>query len=570
MKERNIKNLYKEWLESKNVRNDEKEVLLKMTDKDIDDAFSADIEFGTGGMRGKIGPGTNRINFLNVRRVTVALAVYIKKMNMDLSKGVVISYDNRLYSRDYAFLISKTLNDFGINSFVFNELKPTPELSFAVRKLKCLFGIMITASHNPKTDNGYKLYNHNGTQLIPSEIKPIIDILNSLEESINLEYEIVSSRGKETILDNSLDEEYISKVKSIVLNPSLNKKNFKIVYSPNHGASLESVLRVLKDLNYEVYPYLPCCTHDSSFPNVPLPNPEEACAFIGPIKFAKEIDADLILMNDPDGDRVGIAYKDKNNEYVRINGNQSAAILLNYILSTLKERNELNPNMLVIDTIVTSNIGDKICEYYNVKLEKYLTGFKYIGNRIDYLESINSNLKFIFGYEESDGCLINDFVRDKDGTQAILLYAECALYYHLKGMNLGETYSMLESKFGHYKTMLFNSYFEGSEGSKKMQSIMSYIRNNPLKELNNNKVRYIEDYLNSIKYDLISNTNEVINIEKSNVIKIIFENGSNISIRPSGTEPKCKFYIELVSSNEIEEEEIKEFYQEFIDHYKIL
>ena len=569
MKKDRIEVLYKEWLNSPSITKEEKEILLKMSEEEKDDAFFKEIEFGTGGLRGKIGPGLNRINEHIVKKITLAYAIYLKNNKFDLKKGVVIAHDNRYKSHEFSLLISKELNELGINSFIFDSLRPTPELSFAVRYKKALGGIMITASHNKKEDNGYKLYDETGAQMVVSQIAPICELIKNLGDSLSLKIEKVKVQGKEEVLKSDLDDEYIKNVLKIPLNPSI-KKPLKIVYTPNHGASYINSMRVLKESGYDVVPFLAQCTPDPNFTNVDVPNPEEEKAYEKPIKFAKENNADLILMNDPDGDRVGIAFKNKDGDFERINGNESASLLLYYILDNLKKQGRLLSNGVVFNTIVTSFLGKKICESFNIRLESFLTGFKYIGERIHYYEMHQNQCKFIFGYEESDGCLYSPFVRDKDGTQAVLLYAELASFYANKSMNLKEAYKELEEKYGYFHSILFSIYFEGSNGQEEMVKILQKIRAKPFKNLLDKKVEKFFDYDSQEGFDYNKNKT-IFNdfLPKSNVLRFDFTDGSNIEIRPSGTEPKCKFYIEIVQKDEFNEDIIKEYFKELKKLYSI-
>ena len=431
---------YLRWLSSAKVSEQDKEILRKMDQKEIDDAFFKDVEFGTAGMRGVLGPGTNRLNNFTVKKATVAFAKYLLELFPNAKQeGVVISHDNRHMSREFTLLSAKTLNDFGIKTYIFDALRPTPELSFAVRYLKACAGIMITASHNPKQYNGYKVYDETGCQLVPDKIKRLLEIIASLPNELEVEYEVAKQRGENILLDNKVDDEYVRLVESIAINKDLDKSNFKVVFTPNHGTSYVNSMRIFKDLGYRIYPVDP----DPDFSGTLSPNPEDARSFIEPIKLAKEIDADLIVMTDPDGDRVGLGYKAKDGSYQTLTGNQSAALLMDYIFSQKKEKGTLSDNGVMYYTIVTSSLGGDIARHYDVKVEEFLTGFKFIGNRIDYYEKLGHGPKFEFGYEESYGCLIAPFARDKDGCQAILMYCEMALFYFLKGMRLDEAWDDL-------------------------------------------------------------------------------------------------------------------------------
>lgn len=437
----------------------------------------------------------------------------------------------------------------GIDTYIFDSLRPTPELSFAVRVQKCSGGIMITASHNPKEDNGYKVYDEEGCQLVPSKIKDLIEIIGTLGDELNVKVPTTKIRGKNNVFDKDIDDLYVTLCESVQVNPDLDKKDFKIVYTPNHGTSYVNAMRVFKDSGYDVHPVLSQCNPDPAFSGTKSPNPENAVSYEEPIKLAKQIDADLICMTDPDGDRVGLACKNRKGEYVLLTGNESAAILLDYIISERKAKGNLPKDPVVYNTVVSSMLGKEICDNYGVKCESFLTGFKYIGDRIHYYE-VNGGPTFIFGYEESYGCLIKPFVRDKDGIQAILLYCEMALWYKKHGLTLDEAYLKLGEKYGQHKAKLYNIYFKGSEGQSEMKAIMDELEKHPITSLLDNKVKVIENYFKLKRFNLDTKETTIIeNLPNGDLIKFIFEDGSNICVRPSGTEPKCKFYIEVIDKD---------------------
>lgn len=539
---------FERWMNSPNVSDEDKNILKSMSDAEIDDAFFQDIAFGTAGMRGILGPGTNRMNLFTVRKATVGFGKYLlKKYTGKVS--CAISHDNRYMSREFTLESARILNEMGIDTYIFDSLRPTPELSFAVRVQKCSGGIMITASHNPKEDNGYKVYDEEGCQLVPSKIKDLIEIIGTLGDELNVEVPTAKIRGKNNVFDKDIDDLYVTLCESVQVNPDLDKKDFKIVYTPNHGTSYVNAMRVFKDCGYDVHPVLSQCNPDPAFSGTKSPNPENAVSYEEPIKLAKQIDADLICMTDPDGDRVGLACKNRKGEYVLLTGNESAAILLDYIISERKAKGNLPKDPVVYNTVVSSMLGKEICDNYGAKCESFLTGFKYIGDRIHYYE-VNGGPTFIFGYEESYGCLIKPFVRDKDGIQAILLYCEMALWYKKHGLTLDEAYLKLGEKYGQHKAKLYNIYFKGSEGQSEMKAIMDELEKHPITSLLDNKVKVIENYFKLKRFNL--DTKETTNIENlptGDLIKFIFEDGSNICVRPSGTEPKCKFYIEVIDKD---------------------
>ena len=533
---------YLRWLNSNRVSEQDKEILRNMNQEQIDDAFFKDVEFGTAGMRGVLGPGTNRMNNFTVRKATVAFAKYLLELFPKAKEeGVVISHDNRHMSREFTLLSAETLNDFGIKTYIFDSLRPTPELSFAVRYLKACAGIMITASHNPKQYNGYKVYDETGCQLVPDKIKRLLELIAELPNELDVEYQKADKRGENILLDNKVDDEYVRLVESIAINRDLDKSNFKVVFTPNHGTSYVNSMRIFKDLGYRIFPVMSQIDPDPDFSGTLSPNPEDPRAYIEPIKLAKEIDADLIVMTDPDGDRVGLGYKAKDGNYQTLTGNQSAALLMDYIFAQKKAKGTLSDNGVMYYTIVTSSLGRDIAEHYGVKVEEFLTGFKFIGNRIDYYEKLGHGPKFEFGYEESYGCLIAPFARDKDGCQAILMYCEMALYYFLKGMRLDEAWDDLSKRFGYHQDLTYSMEFFGSEGQAKMDNLMNTLHNNPFIEINGLKVVQVDDIEKSVR--LTKQSTSPINLPKSNVVKLYLEDGSIVTVRPSGTEPKVKFYI---------------------------
>ena len=539
------KDNYLRWLNSAKVSEQDKEILRKMDQKEIDDAFFKDVEFGTAGMRGVLGPGTNRMNNFTVKKATVAFAKYLLELFPKAKEeGVVISHDNRHMSREFTLLSAETLNDFGIKTYIFDALRPTPELSFAVRYLKACAGIMITASHNPKQYNGYKVYDETGCQLVPDKIKRLLELIDALPNELEVEYEVAKVRGENILLDNKVDDEYVRLVESIAINRDLDKSNFKIVFTPNHGTSYVNSMRIFKDLGYKIYPVMSQVEPDPDFSGTLSPNPEDPRAYIEPIKLAKEIDADLIVMTDPDGDRVGLGYKAKDGSYQTLTGNQSAALLMDYIFSQKKEKGTLSDNGVMYYTIVTSSLGGDVARHYGVKVEEFLTGFKFIGNRIDYYEKKGNGPKFEFGYEESYGCLIAPFARDKDGCQAILMYCEMALFYFLKGMRLDEAWDDLSKRFGYHQDITYSMEFFGSEGQAKMNNLMNTLHNDPFIAINGLKVVKVDDIEKGER--ITKDSKEKLNLPKSNVVKLYLEDGSIVTVRPSGTEPKVKFYVGTV------------------------
>ena len=551
---------YQRWLNSPKVDEATKEELRKMNQAQIDDAFFKDVEFGTAGMRGVLGPGTNRLNDFTVRKATVGFAKYLLEKFKDAKQmGVVISHDNRHCSREFTLLTAKVLNEFGIKAYIFDSLRPTPELSFAVRFLKACGGVMITASHNPKEYNGYKVYDETGCQLVPSKISRLVELIGELPNELDVEYEPAKELGETIVLDNKVDDEYVRLCESIAINKDLDKSNFKIVFTPNHGTSYVPSMRIFKDLGYDIVPVLSQCTPDPDFSGTLSPNPEDQRSYIEGLKLAKEVGAKLLVMTDPDGDRVGLGYLASDGTYKTFTGNQSAAMLLDYILSERQKRGELNSNGVMYNTIVTSSLGKEIAAHYGVKTEQFLTGFKFIGNRIDYYEKQGNGPHFEFGYEESYGCLIAPFARDKDGCQAILLYCEMALYYDKLGKPLDVVWDELQQRFGYHLDIAYSIEFKGSTGQQAMDNLMNELHDSPLKELDGAKVVRVEDYYKQESYE--NGKVERITLPRSNVVKLYFDNGNTITVRPSGTEPKVKFYIGMKSTHRLEESEARGLYE---------
>lgn len=543
----NTQQNFSRWLESPKVSPAMKDEMRKMSPQEVDESFFKNIEFGTAGMRGILGPGTNRINFFTIQRAAVGFALYLFETFPKAKElGVVISHDNRRMSREFTMQITDIFSKMGLKSYIFDALRPTPELSFAVRYKKACGGIMITASHNPKEYNGFKVYDQHGCQLVPAKIAKLIAIIDRLPDELALEIPPSLNRGEIIVLDSDVDEEYIRLVKEIQLNPALPKRGFRIVYTPNHGTSYVNAMRVFKDCGYEVYPVLSQVDPDPDFKGTLSPNPEEKKAYIEPIKLAQEIGAHFIVMTDPDGDRVGVSYLAQSGEYELFTGNQSAALLIDYLLGERKKKGLLAKNGVFYDTIVTSDLGRTIAKSYGLKVETFLTGFKFIGDRIQYYLE-HGGPTFEFGYEESYGCLIAPFARDKDGIQAILMYCEMALFHHLRGKTLDVVYDELQQKYGYRLDLSYSVEFKGSAGMQKMRDIMTRLSNRQIKEVLGQRVVEIRDYINSVTR---SEKGEApIDLPKADVVILLLEDGSTISVRPSGTEPKCKFYFGIKGTN---------------------
>ncbi|HBH3577343.1 TPA: phospho-sugar mutase [Clostridioides difficile] len=544
------KNNYEMWLNSPYFDEQTKNELLSIKDdeKEIQDRFYKNLEFGTGGLRGIIGAGTNRINIYTVRRATLGVLNYIMKTHGEegKQKGIVIAHDSRYMSREFCIEVAKTLSAYGVKAYIFEELKPTPELSFAVRYLKCAMGIVITASHNPKEYNGYKVYDSDGGQICIDMANDIIAEVNKIDDySIikSIDFEEALSKNLITILDNEVDDEFIKAVKKQVLRQNIIDeygKKLKIIYTPIHGTGNKSVRRVLSECGFEnVMVVKEQELPDSNFSTVKYPNPEEKSVFNIAIEMAKNNGTDLIIGTDPDCDRVGIVVKDSSGEYVVLNGNQVGSLLVRYILESLVEENKLpKNNPTIIKTIVTSELGAKIAKAYNVDCLNTLTGFKFIGEKIKAFEESNDR-SFIMGYEESYGYLIGTHARDKDGVVSSLMICEMAAYYSSKGMNLYEALIDTYNKFGYYKEDLKSVTLKGIDGIKKIKEMMLYFRSVKIDNVADVKVDKILDYKDGVD-----------DLPKSDVLKFLLEDGSWIAIRPSGTEPKIKFYFGANSDNQ--------------------
>ncbi|MCJ0405160.1 phospho-sugar mutase [Clostridioides difficile] len=544
------KNNYEMWLNSPYFDEQTKNELLSIKDdeKEIQDRFYKNLEFGTGGLRGIIGAGTNRINIYTVRRATLGVLNYIMKTQGEegKQKGIVIAHDSRYMSREFCIEVAKTLSAYGVKAYIFEELKPTPELSFAVRYLKCAMGIVITASHNPKEYNGYKVYDSDGGQICIDMANDIIAEVNKIDDYStikSIDFEEALSKNLITILDNEVEDEFIKAVKKQVLRQNIIDeygKKLKIIYTPIHGTGNKSVRRVLSECGFKnVMVVKEQELPDSNFSTVKYPNPEEKSVFNIAIEMAKNNGTDLIIGTDPDCDRVGIVVKDSSGEYVVLNGNQVGSLLVRYILESLVEENKLpKNNPTIIKTIVTSELGAKIAKAYNVDCLNTLTGFKFIGEKIKAFEESNDR-SFIMGYEESYGYLIGTHARDKDGVVSSLMICEMAAYYSSKGMNLYEALIDTYNKFGYYKEDLKSVTLKGIDGIKKIKEMMLYFRSVKIDNVADVKVDKILDYKDGVDY-----------LPKSDVLKFLLEDGSWIAIRPSGTEPKIKFYFGANSDNQ--------------------
>ncbi len=535
-----VEERYEKWVSHPNLDPRYKDELNNMDAQEKNDAFYTLIEFGTAGMRGLLGPGTNRINIHTIRKATQGYANYIKKAGEAACKaGIAIGYDNRHMSKEFAFDCADLLAKNNIASYVFESLRPTPELSFAVRHLHCFGGIMITASHNPKEYNGYKLYDDKGCQLVPALAGQVIDEVNAIEDELAIDANCTEEQKKlVTVIGKEVDEEYYKNVLSIQLNPDV-KKDIKIVFSPEHGTANIPVQEVYKRAGYTCIPVVEQCNPDPDFSNTPTPNPEQPGAYELALRYARENDADVILVCDPDADRMGVGVK-HNGDYVVLTGNQSGSVEIEYICSQLKEKGLMPANPVMFNTVVTSDLGEKVAADYGVETEKTLTGFKFIGEKVAKYE-VTHEKNYVFGYEESYGSLIKPFVRDKDAPQACLMLAEAASFYKQQGKDLVDVLDSLYERHGTYEESQVALTLSGEAGANRIKEILADLRKDAPTEINGTKVVRSEDYKEcTIKEG--DTVTELTGFTKSDVLKYYLEDGSWIAVRPSGTEPKCKFY----------------------------
>lgn len=529
----NYKDNYNFW-KAQNLIPELKEELNTLTEAQIEDAFYQNLTFGTGGLRGVMGVGTNRVNIYTISKATLGLANYLNKNN--LTRGVAISYDNRKDSKNFAKHAAMVLAKQGIKSFVFESLRPTPMLSFAVRYFSCDAGIMITASHNPKEYNGYKVYDKTGAQLNLETANQVIDEINQIENPFMIE----TLDQDITYIDDTFDAIYLKEVEHIKIYDE--EKQVKIVYSPLHGTGGTVIPKFLKEKGFDIYPYEPQMIVDPKFSNTKSSNPEEALAYEGAISYAKEIDADIVMLTDPDADRLGIAVKHKG-KYELMTGNQTASAELFYLLSEKQKLGILPEHGHVYTTNVTTDLIKVIAESFDVKVITTLTGFKFIGEQADIYEGKNP---YLFGCEESYGSLISDFVRDKDAVQAVYLLAEIANHVKLQGLTMIDYLDIIHSKYGVYYEYTNPMKFAGIEGADKIKRIMSFYRNNP-PQLPHKSLLSYDDVLLGIHVE--NDVKSPLSLPKSNVLKYHYSDNTWIVFRPSGTEPKIKIYFGVKSQS---------------------
>ena len=541
---------YEEWCNNPIFDEETKAELEKMKDNEAEkeDSFYKDLEFGTAGLRGVVGIGTNRMNKYTVGKASQGLAKYIVKKGGQ-KRGVAIAYDSRHMSTEFSELAALILNANGIKTYIFESLRPTPELSFAVRKLGCISGIVVTASHNPPKYNGYKVYWEDGAQISEPIDGEIIAEVNSTD------FADIKTISKEEAIEKSLynvigpdfDDLYINELKKNTLNPEAIKEaadSLKIVYTPLHGTGGRLAKKLFNELGYKnVHIVKEQEEPNGDFPTVSYPNPEDPKAFEYALKLAKEVDADIVLANDPDADRIGLQVKDpKTGEYIVFNGNMIGLTIAEYLISQKREKGIMPENPALIKTIVSSNMTDRICEYYGVELFLALTGFKNIAARIRQFEKTNSN-NCIMGFEESYGCLIGTHARDKDGIIAVMMLCEIAAYYKLQGLTLWDAIEQMYERYGYYREGQIPVTLEGADGAAKIQEMMKTMRNNPPETIGKYKVLKIMDCSVGTEKDILTGEEVKIDLPKSNVLRYSLENDCWCAVRPSGTEPKIKFYM---------------------------
>ena len=550
---------YEKWCNSEEFDEETRKELLNIKDdeKEIEDRFYKELEFGTAGLRGIIGAGTNRMNKYTVGKATQGLANYILEQKTQ-DMGVAISYDSRKFSKEFSMQTALILNANGIKTYLFENLRPVPELSFAVRELKCTAGIMITASHNPPKYNGYKVYWNDGAQIVAPRDKEIITKVRNVKDYAEIKEitrEEAEKRGLFHLVGKEMDDKYIKKLESLVLNPEIVKeegKNLKVVYTPLHGTGNTITERLLKEIGIQNLYVVPEQKEpDENFPTVDYPNPEDPKAFKLALELAKKVDADVVLATDPDADRLGVFAKDsKTGEYKDYTGNMSALLIAEYRISQMQEKGILPKNSMIIKTIVSSNLTDEIAKQYNLHLYEVLTGFKNIGAIMRREEEKEDGDKYVFGFEESYGCLIGDYARDKDGIAAVMALCEAACYYKSKGKTLWDAMLDIYEKYGYYKETQVSIVREGAEGAEEIKQMMTKTRNKDVEKIGEYKVLKFKDVEKDIVKDMKTGEITKTGLPTSNVLYYELEDNSWCCVRPSGTEPKIKLYMGIKANSE--------------------
>ena len=549
------KEKYEQWINSSIISEEIKEELRNINDeKELEDRFYKELEFGTGGLRGIIGAGTNRLNIYTVGKATQGFANFLNDEYTG-EKSVAIAYDSRNKSDEFAKATALTFAANGIKVYLFESLRPTPMLSFAVRYLKCQGGIVLTASHNPKQYNGYKAYDENGCQLTDKPAARVIGYVNDIvdyEAIKTMSEEEAKEKGLLVYIGEEVDKAFTEELKALTIRKDLVKnyaKDLNIVYTPIHGSGNIPVRRVLNELGYEnVHVVKEQELPNGEFPTAPYPNPEDPKVFELALKLSEEVNGDIIFGTDPDCDRIGVVVKDNNGQYQILNGNQTGLLLVEYILSSLKETNNLPNNGAVIKTIVTTEAVKNIAANYNVEVFDLLTGFKYIGELMTKFEETNSH-KYLFGFEESYGCLAGTHARDKDAVVAAMLISEMTLYYKEQGKTLYDALIELYNKYGFFKETLVSIALDGKEGQEKIANCINNLRNTKLDAINGVKIKTSLDYKLSTEVNNLTKEEKTLDLPKSNVLKYVLEDDSWFVVRPSGTEPKMKVYLAVKGSS---------------------
>ena len=544
---------YQKWVDFADLPDYLRQDLENMDEKTKEDAFYTNLEFGTAGMRGLIGAGTNRINIYVVRQATEGLARLIEsKGGNEKARGVAIAYDSRHFSPEFAFESAAVLAKHGIKSYVFESLRPTPELSFAVRHLNCFAGIMITASHNPAPFNGYKVYGEDGGQMPPHDADALTTYIRAIENPFAVEVadvEAEKASGLIEVIGEAVDAEYLKEVKDVNINPALIEefgKDMKIVYTPLHGTGEMLARRALAQAGFDSVQVVEAqATPDPDFSTVKSPNPENQAAFALAEELGRQVGADVLVATDPDADRVGVEVLQKDGSYLNLSGNQIGAIMAKYILEAHKNAGTLPENAALCKSIVSTDLVTKITESYGATMFNVLTGFKFIAEKIQEFEE-KHNHTYMMGFEESFGYLIKPFVRDKDAIQAVLVVAELAAYYRSRGLTLADGIEEIYKEYGYYAEKTISVTLSGVDGAEQIKAIMAKFRNNAPKEWNGTAISVIEDFKAQTS-TATDGTVTALTTPPSDVLKYTLADGSWIAVRPSGTEPKIKFYIAVVS-----------------------
>lgn len=573
--EEKVMETYKLWLESDYIDSQDKEELKNLSDKEIEERFYTNLSFGTAGMRGIRGAGTNRINKYTVRKATQGLANYIIKTTGEkgMKKGVAIAYDCRIGSPEYAMNAALVLAGNGIKAYLYESLRTTPELSFTVRELEAQSGIMVTASHNPQEYNGYKVYWDIGCQIVDPEASGIISEVNEVKDfnSIKMTTEKeAKEKGLLEIIGEKIDNRFIEEVKKEAIHVDIpGKKDYKIVYSPLHGTAGRPVKRILSEMGFKnVHVVKEQEAPDGMFPTCSYANPEDKSVFKLSTKLADDIGANLCIANDPDGDRTGIAVKTKDGEWIYPNGNQIGMILMDYILKNTKE---IPKNGAVVSTIVSTPMLDEIAKKYKIKIYRTLTGFKYIGEKIEEFKTGKIDGTYLFGFEESIGYLKGTHVRDKDAVVASLLIAEIGAYYESVGSSIAEELDKIYEEYGWFGEDVIAIVKKGMDGAKAISKIMKNLREKEIKNMIGKKVITLKDFKKGIEIDFENCNRKTIELPKSNVLQFVLEDNILITVRPSGTEPKIKYYIYVKGRSKKEAEYlIKQVTDEFIKFIDLL